>query len=81
VKLTLVCENCGSTDVHSNETLVATAFVTYWTLEGDKYVPEYSGESDVCWDSQAVDEEHPFFCRECCNSLTAGDVRHIPYED
>jgi hypothetical protein len=62
----LRCPNCGSEDVGSADTILATA-LGVWVIDPEKgrmFEPE--GYTEVHWDTQVTaDPENPAYCTRC----------------
>lgn len=71
----LKCPHCEQAEVHSNELVVATAYVQQWRRDEDgKLIPLYAGESRVDWESQTPDSENPYICTDCGETLKESDL-------
>lgn len=62
---TLVCPTCGNDEVGSNDTIAAIAQGRWIELADGARMFDGSGDTDVIWDSQTPDVEHPAYCRGC----------------
>ncbi len=76
------CGKCGGTEITSYDSIIATASIIGWyrTTAGD-IEPEYTGDTDVCWDTQApYDKAKPWQCNGCYELLADDDlvVEEIP---
>lgn len=61
----LACPTCGNERVGSNDTVAAIAQGA-WVLQSDgSRTFQPGGYTDVIWDSQMEDGEHPAYCRGC----------------
>lgn len=62
------CPNCGSTNLRSNDHILATCDVASWSIAADGSLEaEYTDSgTEVYWDTQEpVDEDHPWECADC----------------
>jgi hypothetical protein len=88
--INVTCGSCGSDNLASRDIVSCSADVIsgQWTraANGDLQA-EFTGDTDVHWDSQRVeDEEYPYYCRSCdtdlrLRDLVADDVPQPPDEE
>lgn len=78
------CPECGSSEhIVGLDTIMATAGIIGWTRnEKGELEPEWSGNTDVDWDSQSADDEdYPYYCTSCGTHLSAAQLEEIRHEE
>lgn len=67
---------CGESNISSNDVIDANAAIQGWELQPDgSYEPEYTGHTEVEWNSQRpADPEKLYFCHECGEPIAASDL-------
>lgn len=77
------CPSCGSEEISSADVICATASITAWAIVNGRLNADYSGNTEVHWDTQtAIDDTLPWRCDNCDRGLCYSDlVKTLPAEE
>lgn len=70
------CPHCHSSEIQGADVVLVNAAISAFTLNAaGELEPQWGGESDVDWNSQAPeDKSRPFMCASCDARLSGADL-------
>lgn len=71
-----ICPNCGSDEIVGADRIAANAMISHWELDDGAPRPVWSGNTEVCWDTQAPElADKPYGCVGCDTYYAASGLK------